>query len=275
MKGVPARLDRAVTNLLDNAAKWSPPGGQIEVHVRDGELSVRDHGPGIDEADLPHVFDRFYRAPAARGLPGSGLGLAIVRQVAEWHGGTVSAEQRAGRRRPPAAAAARGGVAPMLVAVISDTHMAGGGRRRLPDRCVELIRGRGPARARRGHHEPRGAGRVRGDRAAGAGDHRQHGRMGAARPPPRRGRAGARGRPPRAGARRRAGGRPPGPDAAPLSRRRRGRVRSLAPAAARARRRLPDLQPRQPHGAAPGAASRDGRRHDRGRRDRVRARGAG
>ncbi len=92
VKGVPARLDRAVTNLLDNAAKWSPPGGQIEVHVHEGELTVRDHGPGIDEADLPHVFDRFYRAAAARGLPGSGLGLAIVRQVAEWHGGTVSAE---------------------------------------------------------------------------------------------------------------------------------------------------------------------------------------
>ena len=72
VKGVPARLDRAVSNLLDNAAKWSPPGGQVEVRVRDGELSVRDHGPGIDEADLPYVFDRFYRATAARGLPGPG-----------------------------------------------------------------------------------------------------------------------------------------------------------------------------------------------------------
>ncbi|HZO58663.1 MAG TPA: HAMP domain-containing sensor histidine kinase [Solirubrobacterales bacterium] len=96
VQGVPARLDRAVTNLLDNAAKWSPSGGQIEVRVRDGEVSVRDHGPGIDEADLPYVFDRFYRAAAARGLPGSGLGLAIVRQVAEWHGGTVVAEQAQG-----------------------------------------------------------------------------------------------------------------------------------------------------------------------------------
>ncbi len=96
VQGVPARLDRAVTNLLDNAAKWSPPGGQIEVHVHDGALSVRDHGPGIDEADLPYVFDRFYRAAAARGLPGSGLGLAIVRQVAEWHGGTVTAERAQG-----------------------------------------------------------------------------------------------------------------------------------------------------------------------------------
>ena len=92
VEGVPGRLDRAVTNLLDNAAKWSPPGGQIEVTVSDGEVRVRDHGPGIADSDLPYVFDRFYRAPAARGLPGSGLGLAIVRQVAEAHGGTVMAE---------------------------------------------------------------------------------------------------------------------------------------------------------------------------------------
>jgi two-component system sensor histidine kinase MprB len=89
--GVPARLDRAVANLLDNAAKWSPPGGTVEVRLRGGELSVRDHGPGIAADDVPHVFDRFYRAPAARNLPGSGLGLAIVRQVAESHRGEVSA----------------------------------------------------------------------------------------------------------------------------------------------------------------------------------------
>lgn len=88
---VPSRLDRAVSNLLDNAVKWSPPAGKIEVTVADGEVSVRDHGPGIDEADLSFVFDRFYRAPAARSLPGSGLGLAIVRQVAESHGGQVVA----------------------------------------------------------------------------------------------------------------------------------------------------------------------------------------
>ncbi len=92
VQGVPARLDRAVSNLLDNAAKWSPPGGRIEVRLRGGELTVRDHGPGVDEADLPFVFDRFYRAPTARKLPGSGLGLAIVRRVAELHGGEVSAE---------------------------------------------------------------------------------------------------------------------------------------------------------------------------------------
>jgi two-component system sensor histidine kinase MprB len=96
VEGVPGRLDRAVSNLLDNAAKWSPAGGQIEVRVRDGEVSVRDHGPGIAESDLPYVFDRFYRAPAARGLPGSGLGLAIVRQVAESHGGTVVAQRANG-----------------------------------------------------------------------------------------------------------------------------------------------------------------------------------
>ena len=91
--GVPATLDRAVGNLLDNAAKWSPPGGEVEIAVRSGEVTVRDHGPGIDDEDLPYVFDRFYRARSARGLPGSGLGLAIVKQVAEAHGGTVVAER--------------------------------------------------------------------------------------------------------------------------------------------------------------------------------------
>ncbi len=90
--GVPASIERAVANLIDNAAKWSPPDGEVEVTVRDGEVAVRDHGPGIDEADLPYIFDRFYRASSARGMPGSGLGLAIVRQVAESHGGEVRAE---------------------------------------------------------------------------------------------------------------------------------------------------------------------------------------
>jgi two-component system sensor histidine kinase MprB len=94
--GEPASIERAVGNLLDNAAKWSPAGSAVEVAVRDGELTVRDHGPGIDEEDLPFVFDRFYRAPSARGMPGSGLGLAIVRQVAESHGGTVTAERAEG-----------------------------------------------------------------------------------------------------------------------------------------------------------------------------------
>ncbi len=93
VRGVPSRLDRALGNLLDNAAKWSPQGGTVEVGVSAGEVVIRDHGPGIDEADLPFVFERFYRSPSARGMPGSGLGLAIVRQVAESHGGRVSAER--------------------------------------------------------------------------------------------------------------------------------------------------------------------------------------
>lgn len=92
VRGIPERIFRAVANVLDNAAKWSPAGGKIEVKAADGEVTVRDHGPGIAAEDLPHVFDRFYRSPAARGTPGSGLGLAIVRQVVESHGGTVSAE---------------------------------------------------------------------------------------------------------------------------------------------------------------------------------------
>jgi len=91
--GAPSTIERAVANLLDNAAKWSPPGGQVEVAVQQGELSVRDHGPGIADEDLPYVFDRFYRSRTALGLPGSGLGLAIVKQVAEAQGGSVVAER--------------------------------------------------------------------------------------------------------------------------------------------------------------------------------------
>jgi len=107
VRAAPARLDRAIANLLDNACKWNPPGcdsesesegrsegepgGPVEVRVRDGAIEVRDHGPGISAGDLPRVFDRFYRAPGARGRPGSGLGLAIVRQMAEAHGGSVHA----------------------------------------------------------------------------------------------------------------------------------------------------------------------------------------
>ncbi len=87
----PDRVSRAVTNVIDNARKWSPPDGRIEVLLRDGLLCVRDHGPGFKEADLQHVFDRFYRAEAARRMPGSGLGLAIVKQAAEAHGGSVEA----------------------------------------------------------------------------------------------------------------------------------------------------------------------------------------
>jgi len=94
--GVQARLERAVANLVDNAIKYSPPGELVEVELHRGELTVRDHGPGIPAADLNHVFDRFYRGAEARGRPGSGLGLAIVRQVALQHGGVVSAERAPG-----------------------------------------------------------------------------------------------------------------------------------------------------------------------------------
>jgi two-component system sensor histidine kinase MprB len=92
----PDRLGRAINNLLDNAAKHSPPGGVVDVAVVGGEVSVRDHGPGVAAADAPHVFDRFYRGAGARDRPGSGLGLAIVRQVAEAHGGTIAIEDAPG-----------------------------------------------------------------------------------------------------------------------------------------------------------------------------------
>ena len=85
------RLERAIGNLLDNALKWSPDGGVVEVSCVAGTVVVRDHGPGVSDEDLVHIFDRFYRAPAARGRPGSGLGLAIVAQVAREEGGSVIA----------------------------------------------------------------------------------------------------------------------------------------------------------------------------------------
>jgi two-component system sensor histidine kinase MprB len=92
VNGVPARLDRAVNNLLDNAVKFAGTDSPIEVRLHGGELEVRDHGPGIDADELPHVFDRFFRGAHSRAQPGSGLGLAIVRQVAELHAGSVSAD---------------------------------------------------------------------------------------------------------------------------------------------------------------------------------------
>jgi two-component system sensor histidine kinase MprB len=96
VEGLPNRLGRAVGNLLDNAAKYSPDDSVVEVSLHGGELSVRDHGPGIPDADRPHVFDRFYRGATARGRPGSGLGLAIVRQVAQTHGGSITVHEGAG-----------------------------------------------------------------------------------------------------------------------------------------------------------------------------------
>src|SRR5262249_2035285 len=86
------RLGRAISNMLDNACKWSTPGSQVEVEVADGRVTVRDPGPGFPPADLDKVFDRFWRSDDARGKPGSGLGLAIVQRVAEEHGGRVRAE---------------------------------------------------------------------------------------------------------------------------------------------------------------------------------------
>lgn len=94
IRGQPALLERAVLNVLDNAVKWSPPEGTVEVSLQRTDrwvLEVRDHGPGVSALDLPHVFDRFYRAETARSMPGSGLGLAIVRQVVNEHGGFVGA----------------------------------------------------------------------------------------------------------------------------------------------------------------------------------------
>ncbi|MGW1079496.1 sensor histidine kinase [Kitasatospora sp. NPDC002522] len=88
--GDPAALERAVINLLDNAVKYSPPAGTIEVSLRHGRLTVRDHGPGIPAEELPYVFDRFWRSPSSRQLPGSGLGLSIVAQTVQDSGGQVS-----------------------------------------------------------------------------------------------------------------------------------------------------------------------------------------
>jgi two-component system, OmpR family, sensor histidine kinase MprB len=93
--GVPERVERAVTKLLDNARKWSPSSETVDVTVHDGLVEVRDRGPGIAFEDLPLVFNRFYRAKAARGMPGAGLGLSIVKQIADAHGGTAGADQAA------------------------------------------------------------------------------------------------------------------------------------------------------------------------------------
>ncbi|MFB7505194.1 sensor histidine kinase [Streptomyces broussonetiae] len=86
----PSALERAVVNILDNAVKFSPEGGTVEVRLTDGVLTVRDHGPGILEDELPYVFDRFWRSPSARALPGSGLGLSIVARTVQQAGGEVT-----------------------------------------------------------------------------------------------------------------------------------------------------------------------------------------
>jgi two-component system, OmpR family, sensor histidine kinase MprB len=96
VSGSTARIGRAIDNLLDNALKWSPDGGVVEVACAEGTVFVRDHGPGVDASDVDFIFDRFYRAPSARSRPGSGLGLAIVAQVAQDEGGSVNVYQAEG-----------------------------------------------------------------------------------------------------------------------------------------------------------------------------------
>ncbi len=91
-----AQIERALANVLDNACKWSPAGAVVEVRQLGGSITIRDHGPGIAPADLPHVFDRFYRAPDARSMPGSGLGLSIVRGALDEHGGSATAARADG-----------------------------------------------------------------------------------------------------------------------------------------------------------------------------------
>ncbi|MCD0450748.1 HAMP domain-containing protein [Actinocorallia sp. API 0066] len=96
VEGDPDSLERAVVNLCDNAVKFSPSGGTVEVTLADGVLRVRDHGPGVAEEELPYVFERFWRSPSARSLPGSGLGLSIVAQVVREAGGEVTLEAAPG-----------------------------------------------------------------------------------------------------------------------------------------------------------------------------------
>ncbi|WP_370372025.1 ATP-binding protein [Catenulispora sp. GP43] len=96
LRGDAAGLERLVTNLLDNATKFSPEAGIVTVTLADGQIQVADQGPGIAEEDLTHVFERFYRSPEARSTPGSGLGLAIVQHIATNHGGRVAAARAPG-----------------------------------------------------------------------------------------------------------------------------------------------------------------------------------
>jgi two-component system, OmpR family, sensor histidine kinase MprB len=124
--GEVSSLERAVTNLLDNAVKWSPARGVVTVRLSDGTLYVGDQGPGIAPEDLPHVFERFYRSAESRTMPGSGLGLAIVRTVTERHGGTVHAGAAPGGGaafwlRLPSSEPATGEAAPPHVEVLGAT----------------------------------------------------------------------------------------------------------------------------------------------------------
>ncbi|GLF99773.1 HAMP domain-containing histidine kinase [Streptomyces yaizuensis] len=96
VRAEPAALERALVNVLDNAVKFSPPGGTVHVVLRGGTLTVRDHGPGIPADELPHVFERFWRSPSARALPGSGLGLSIVARTVQQAGGEIRLEPAAG-----------------------------------------------------------------------------------------------------------------------------------------------------------------------------------
>ncbi|MGW6685816.1 sensor histidine kinase [Streptomyces sp. NPDC054961] len=134
VRGEAAALERAVVNVLDNAVKFSPPGGRVAVVLRAGELTVRDHGPGIPAADLPHVFERFWRSPSARALPGSGLGLSIVARTVLRAGGT--AELRAPRDGGPGAEAVLripGAPAPPPEAAPADGPGPSGQRSVVPD----------------------------------------------------------------------------------------------------------------------------------------------
>jgi two-component system sensor histidine kinase MprB len=96
VRAEPSALERAIVNILDNAVKFSPEGEAIDVILKGGELTVRDHGPGIPAEELPHVFDRFWRSPSARALPGSGLGLSIVARTVQQSGGEVSLQPAQG-----------------------------------------------------------------------------------------------------------------------------------------------------------------------------------
>ena len=182
VEGDSPALERALTNLLDNAAKWSPPSGTVTVALHDGVVTVDDEGSGIDDEDLPHIFERFYRSDVSRAMPGSGLGLSIVAQVAERHAGTVEAGRspsggtRLTFRLPGAATPEAGRAARNRAAPGEDERLS-----RQPRLGVTARRRSGPARnartaaARRAARRaggsrwvPTSRGRTRG-RAAGSG----------------------------------------------------------------------------------------------------------